>query len=139
MSSVKEPDPEIRPYDEGAMAGRPATTEAPEFGRRLTELRKKRGLTQTEFALMLGVSQKTVNHYERRTANPSLDLISRLAAFFDVSAAELVDEGATPAPRNRKTGPKSLLDEAVEHARQLPSHKQKVVAQLIEAYVAAEK
>ena len=129
---------EFGPYDLGDMVGRPPTREAPNFGKKLAELRKKRGLTQVELAAMLGVSQKTVTHYERRTANPSLELISRLAAFFDVNAAELVEGDAMPQPRRRKSGPKSALDVAIELARTLPRQKQQVVAQLIAAYVRAE-
>ena len=130
--------PENRLYALEAMAGRPPTKEASLFGKKLAELRARRGLTQQQLAEQLGVSQKTITYYERRTVNPSLELIQRLAAFFDVSPAELVDKAATPEPRRRKFGPKSALDEAVERARRLPRHKQQVVAQLIEAYVRAE-
>ena len=87
---------------------------------------------------MLGVKQQTVTHYERRTDNPSLELINRLAAFFDVTPAQLVDEHSVPVPRRHKSGKKSRLDEAFERARELPRQKQNVVAQLIEAYVRAE-
>jgi transcriptional regulator with XRE-family HTH domain len=120
------------------MAGRPPTREAPYFGKKLAELRTKRGLTQEDLAAQLGVSQKTVTYYERRTGNPSLELINRLAAFFDVNPADLIDEQATPKVRRHKSGPKSALDEAVELARSLPRGKQQVIAQLITAYVKAE-
>jgi transcriptional regulator with XRE-family HTH domain len=131
-------DAEIRPYDVGAMAGRPPSKEAPYFGKKVAELRTKRGLTQEDLAIQLGVSQKAVTYYERRTGNPSLELISRLAAFFDVSPADLIDEDVTPKVRRHKSGPKSALDEAVELARSLPRSKQQVIAQLITAYVRAE-
>jgi transcriptional regulator with XRE-family HTH domain len=138
MSSVVHAPRENSPYALGAMAGRPPTREASLFGKKLAELRSRRGLTQEQLAQQLGVSQKTITYYERRTTNPSLELIERLAAFFDVSPAELVDKAAKPEPRRRKSGPKSALDEAVERARKLPRHKQQVVAQLIDAYVRAE-
>jgi transcriptional regulator with XRE-family HTH domain len=129
---------EIRPYDDGAMAGRPPTREAPYFGKKLAELRAARGLTQEQLAEQLGVSQKTITYYERRTVNPSLDLINRLAEFFDVSSADLINEKATVKARRHKSGPKSALDEAFELARTLPRQKQQVIAQLIAAYVRAE-
>ena len=128
---------EIRSYDPGAMAGRPPMSEAPIFGKKLAALRKSRGITQAELADMLGVRQQTVTHYERRTDNPSLELINRLAMFFDVTPAELVDKNLVPKPKH-KSGKRSVLDEAVERARKLSSQKQKVVAQLIDAYVRAE-
>ena len=119
------------------MAGRPPSREAPVFGQKLAALRKQRGLTQAELAEMLGVRQQTVTTYERRTENPSLELIQRLAMFFQVHPSELVDDATVPEPK-RKTGKKSALDEAIEHARKLPSQKQRIVASLIEAYVRAE-
>ena len=35
-----------------------------EFGEKLTDLRKEKGLTQQQLADMLGVSVKTINQYE---------------------------------------------------------------------------
>ena len=140
MSSVNRPAPEITPYDPGAMAGRPTSREAPDFGRKLTELRKQRGLTQAEFAAMLGVSQKTVNHYERRTTNPSLELIQRLAEFLEVSPAELVvSDDQKSQPRRQKPGPKSQLEQVVDRVLSLPRAEQQRVIELLEdAVVRAE-
>ena len=141
MSIANPAQPEIRPYDVGAMAGRPPSSEAPEFGKKLAELRRRRGLTQAELAKLLGVSEKTVNHYERRTANPSLELIQRLASFLDASPSDLVDVAAElPAPRRSKPGPKSHLEEVVERLHQLPrSEQQRVVEQIEDAVRRAEQ
>ncbi len=98
----------------------------------------KRGLTQEQLAEQLGVSQKAITYYERRATNPSLELINRLAVFFDVSPADLVDDEATPIVKRHKSGPKSALDEAFERARALPRAKQLKLAKLVDAYVAAE-
>src|SRR3954471_11861774 len=99
MASVGE----FRSYDDGAMVGRPPTREAPAFGKKLAELRKARGLTQAELANHLGITQQTIVVYERRTANPSLELIGRLANFFDVAPASLIDENTVPQPRRHKS------------------------------------
>jgi transcriptional regulator with XRE-family HTH domain len=111
------------------MAGRPPTKEQTEFGKRLMALRKAKGLTQVEFATMLGVSQKTANYYERTAANPSLELINRLAEFLDVAPAELlVDEPTKP---KRRPGRKSRLDDVVEKIRELPRAEQlRIVEQM---------
>jgi transcriptional regulator with XRE-family HTH domain len=89
---------------------------------------------------MLGVSQKTVNHYERRTANPSLDLIQRLASFLEVPPAELLTTTPTPTelvvPRRTKPGPKSQLEHVVERLLELPRAEQMRVVELIEDAVA---
>jgi len=81
---------------------------------------------------MLGVSQKTANHYERRTVNPSLELIQRLAEFLDVSAAELVGEEKAPPPRRQKFGPKSQLEQVVDRVLGLPRREQERVLELLE-------
>lgn len=131
---------EIHPYALGDMVGRPPTREAPPFGKKLAELRAKHGLTQVELALQLGVSQKTVTHYERRTANPSLELINRLAEFFNVGAAELVDEEATPQKKRRRAGPKSHLEELVDQVRELPRPEQQhIIKQLEDAVAGAQR
>jgi len=114
------------------MVGRPPTREAPIFGKKLAELRVRHGLTQVELAEKLGVSQKTITHYERRTSNPSLELINRLAAFFDVPPAELVDDTLEPQPRRRRPGPRSRLDELVEQVREFPRSEQQRIVELLE-------
>lgn len=80
---------ELRPYPERDMAGRPPSRQAPAFGARLAELRHARGLTQEQLAERMGATQKTIDYYERRAANPSLDVITRCAEALGVSRAEL--------------------------------------------------
>jgi len=116
------------------MAGRPPTRDAPPFGKRLAALRKKQGITQADLAEQLGITQQTVTHYERRTANPSIELVQRLAAFFDVKAADLIENDAPPERQLRRT---THLERALDRARTLPRKKQKVIAELIETYVRA--
>ncbi len=124
-------------YD-GAMVGRrPSTKRDPAFGKRLAAARRRKGLTQTELAQLLGVSQSLVGHYETRATNPQLSFFEKAAQVLDTTVAELIGEQLADAPSPAKRGPKSQLDAAVELARQLPRHKQQVVAQLIEAYVRA--
>ncbi len=130
---------EIHPYALGDMVGRPPTREAPLFGKKLAELRTRHGLTQAELALQLGVSQKTVTHYERRTANPSLELINRLASFFEVSPAELVGDDE-PKARKGKAGPRSHLDELFDEVRALPrAEQQHIIKQLEDAVAGARR
>ncbi len=130
---------EICPYDVGAMVGRPPSREAPVFGRKLAELRAKHGLTQVELAERLGVSQKTVTHYERRTSNPSLELINRLSTFFGVNPSDLVDVEAVPEVRRRHPGPRSRLEELVEQVRDFPRSEQQRIIDLIEDAVEGAK
>lgn len=55
------------------------------FAHRLKELRKERGLTQTQFAQEFNVSNGAVGMWETGKREPDIDTINRLANFFHVS------------------------------------------------------
>jgi len=57
----------------------------------LAALRIKRGLTQLELGERFGVDNNTISRYERCLLRPSLEMLQRLAAFFDVSVDELLN------------------------------------------------
>ena len=59
------------PYNDGIMAGRPPSKDAPPFGQRLAALRKERGHSSAEFARLAGISEDMLTYYERRAANPN--------------------------------------------------------------------
>ncbi len=55
------------------------------FGERLRALRKRKGMTQLELSAWAGVSQAAENKWEHGVAEPSLEVMKRLATFFGVS------------------------------------------------------
>lgn len=55
------------------------------FGRQLRQIRKLRQLTQEELGEKAGISYKYVGEMERGEANPSLDILVRLAQVLDIS------------------------------------------------------
>ena len=59
-------------------------------GNRLRELRKKKGLTQTQLGELLGLDETTVCCYEKETRNPALDTIIELMNIFAVSSDYLL-------------------------------------------------
>lgn len=65
------------------------------FSDRLTELRKKRGLTQKELAEQIGIKQNSYSDWETGKNEPSLDNIIKLAKIFNVTTDYLlgVDRG----------------------------------------------
>ena len=125
---------EFRLYPDGAMAGRPATKEAPPFGKRLAALRKERGLTQVELADKLGLTVKGVDYYERRAKNPSIEFIKRAAAVLGVRAADLVDD--VPARSRGKPGPPSQFEERLEKLRRMPKKQQELVLKMLDGVLA---
>ena len=61
-----------------------------EIGRRLVDLRKKRGLTQTGLAKMLGINQTGISKYERGEVRLTPSAIVKLAEVLDTSADHLL-------------------------------------------------
>ena len=60
------------------------------FGESLRRLRKAKGLTQEALAARLGVAFQTVSKWERDESYPDLTMLPTLAAFFGVTADELL-------------------------------------------------
>jgi transcriptional regulator with XRE-family HTH domain len=103
------------------------------FGQRVAALRKRAGLTQAALAEALGVSPPLVAYYERQTANPTVDVVNKLATFFDVPPSHFLDgDGKTG---ESKRGPLSDLDQRVERLRQLPKSKHKLLLRMLDAFI----
>ena len=72
-----------QPYNESETAS---------FTERLKELRKEKGLNQTEIAKELHISQQTYSQWESDKRNPSQKTLEKLANFFNVSVSYLLGE-----------------------------------------------
>jgi len=55
-------------------------------------LRKKKGLTQQQFADQLGIKRSLVGAYEEERADPKYDLLKKIALFFDISIDDFINE-----------------------------------------------
>ena len=115
--------------------GRPPSSPAPPFGRRLAELRRARGLSQQQLAERLATSRKTVDYYERRAGNPSLEVISRVAGALGVSPADIIGDAAPTQTRSRP-GPTGRMHQVFEEASRLPRRQQDKIAEFVLAFVA---
>lgn len=78
------------------------------FGKKLKELRKKSGVTQTELADVLGITQQAVGKWESGRSEPDSDTLRRLAEYFETSIDSLLGR---PAPA---FGTVSAYDPAAE-------------------------
>ena len=65
------------------------------FGKRLTELRKKKAWTQEELAKKLNVSAQAVSKWEKDVSLPDVGLLSTIASTFDTSIDYLLGHQAT--------------------------------------------
>src|ERR1700761_1377162 len=55
-------------------------------------LRKKKTLTQQQFADQLGIKRSLVGAYEEERAEPKYDLLKKIAIFFDISVDDFINE-----------------------------------------------
>lgn len=63
------------------------------FGKRLAELRQKKGLSQYEFAEKIGFSRGQVGNYEQGRREPDYETLNKIANFFKVSVDYLLGRG----------------------------------------------
>lgn len=56
----------------------------------MSELRKDRGLTQTQLAEALNMSQSTISAYERGEVQPDFETLIQISQFFNVSIEYLL-------------------------------------------------
>ncbi len=62
------------------------------FGKRLTECRKAKGLTQAELARRLPTNHSVIGKYERDQVRPSIDAVMRLAQELETTVSYLLGE-----------------------------------------------
>lgn len=56
----------------------------------LKELRKERGITQTDVAAALKITQKTYSNYENGTRKPDIEMLLDIANYYKVSTDVLL-------------------------------------------------
>ena len=104
------------------------------FGQRIADLRKRRGITQSDLAAALGLDQTAIASYEVGRRRVPLSLLPHLAQSLGVSAVELIEE-ASPSS---KPGPTPKLQRQIEQVSQLPKGKQKFVSDFLDTLLAQE-
>jgi transcriptional regulator with XRE-family HTH domain len=60
------------------------------LSKNIKDLRHKKGLAQERLGLEAGVDRTLVSKIEREIANPSLEILSKIAAHLDVSVVTLL-------------------------------------------------
>ena len=124
---------ENEPYNDDVMAGRLNTREAPPFGQRMAALRQRKGLTQIQLAARMKTTQKMIDYYERRSPNPTLEVMQKVAGALEVSVVELLGEEAATVRVARKSGPTSKLQMMFEQVGRLPRRQQEKIVEVVSA------
>lgn len=99
------------------------------LGGRMAELRKQQGLSQTQLADLLGISQQLVAFYERGQRRVPIDLLPGVARLLGVSVEELLGLSAGAARR----GPTPKFQQQLERINRLPRAKQRFVMEMLDA------
>lgn len=98
------------------------------LGMRLKSLRDKTGESLQQVADAVGVSKAHVWELEKeRSANPSFDLVQRLAKHFGVSVDVLVGDGEEPASEDLE------ISRMHRDLQELSARDRQAVASMIEA------
>ncbi|MBQ4624424.1 MAG: helix-turn-helix transcriptional regulator, partial [Clostridia bacterium] len=83
-----------------------------EFGEKLQELRKQKGLTQEELAQSLYVSRTAISKWESGRGFPNIESLKAISSFFSVSLDDLLsgEEVLAVAESEHKQKESTLLD-----------------------------
>lgn len=73
------------------------------LGKRLAELRNKKGLSQYELANRLGFSRGKLANYEQGSRQPDYETLDIIADFFNVSTDYLLGRVENPELKNKVT------------------------------------
>ena len=88
-----------------------------EFGNKLYELRKEKGLSQEELAGHLEVTRQTVSKWELGDSTPDLDKLVLLAELFEISLDELVLDKIPVTTKLDELGAKVMTKENKQKAK----------------------
>lgn len=107
------------------------------FAQRLKKARVDKGLSQTELGNLAGIHYTQVGRYENKGAQPSAEILSKLANALGVSSDYLTN-GNTDELAERSLNDKELLNQfkAIE---QMDDKDKGIVKTLIDAFITKRK
>lgn len=103
------------------------------IGARIARLRKDKGLTQTELAQALGVSQPVVSDYENDVIGLDSERIAQLAQVLGASADELL--GMEKPARTATAIKNRRIYRQLQSIDKLPKRDQEALARTIDAFL----
>ena len=119
-------------YTGDMKTGRPTRRKATEFGERLAALREQRGISQSQLAEAMGVTQGSVARWEKRSVAMPPEQMVKLAHVLGISVRTLL--GESDAPKERP-GPTGRLRRVLHAAGELPRRQQEKIAEVVDALV----
>jgi transcriptional regulator with XRE-family HTH domain len=107
------------------------------FAQRLKKARTDKGLSQTELGSLAGIHYTQIGRYENKGAQPSADVLSKLANALGVSS-DYLNNGSTDELAENTLNDKELLNQfkAIE---KMTDNDKSVVKTLIDAFITKKK
>ena len=116
---------------------------------RIKQLRKKKGISQSELAEVIGVKNNTVSTWERGTRKPDFEALNLLSDYFEVSFEYILGSSDKEKARVKPTQDEldqlalsALADDLYDNMKkycQLSTKSQKMIDALINATYQMEK
>ncbi|MDY4369035.1 MULTISPECIES: helix-turn-helix domain-containing protein [Pectobacteriaceae] len=103
------------------------------FAQRLRDLRRQKGLSQSELGKLADLHYTHIGRFERGTSRPGGDTLKRLADALDVTGDYLL-EGATDEAAKARFEDRELLRQFQE-VEQLPDEDKEVIKKLLDAFL----
>ena len=102
-----------------------------QLGNRVATLRKEEGMTQTQLAKILGVSQQHMASFEVGRRKLPASALPTLIQLFNTTADELIGQAKSPVKR----GPISTLQRQIEQIGLMPKARQKFITEMLDAMI----
>lgn len=103
------------------------------LGDRIRQLRQEKGWSQTQLSNKLNVHQKQISGYERGIHTPSIELLIRMAALFNVSLDYIAFDG-----RNEKNvipiADRELM-QAIKEIDKLPEEDKATIKAVLNTFI----
>jgi len=109
------------------------------FGKNLSSLRRREGLTQEALGEIIGVTNKTVSRWETGNNLPDIEMLQVLGDTFHVSVDQLISGGEPkyqepPCPQTGKRGKEDRFSHDEKYAYWKKKWLQEHVAEIILVY-----
>lgn len=104
-----------------------------ELGKRIQQLRKEKGLSQTELAQNTGISYAQISRYEIKGAQPPAEVLNKLAEALDTSVDYLINGDTTEKALNTLKDVELLKQ--FKEINQLPEDEKQTILKVISAYL----
>ena len=105
------------------------------IGKRLADVRKAKGLTQTQLANLIGVKQYLISDYEVGRLALSADMLTRFCSALKCSSDTII--GLKPESHIEKHNLR--LSRRIKSIEQLPANQQKALLQNIDMFLKGAK